>query len=237
MNLNFTKQILQDLSKLKNKDFANWSKKLLNVKKGEYAQNDILWGIRVPQIRNIAKKYFKLINLKETEKLLQHKVHEVRLTSLLILTEKYKLANPSNQLEVVKMYLKNSKHINNWDLVDLTCYKITGHYWYNHFLLNFWGFAKSKNLWKERIAIVSTLYFIKRNRFDETLKISEMFLTHKHPLIHKAVGWMLREVGKQKKQVLISFLNKYSPLMPRIMLRYSIEKLSIEEQKYYLQRH
>ncbi|MDR1522628.1 MAG: DNA alkylation repair protein [Endomicrobium sp.] len=228
------KQILKDLTKLKNADFADWSKKLLNVKKGAYAQNDVVWGIKVPQIRNITKKYSKVITLEETENLLKSRVHEVRFASLLILIKKYKSAPQIEKLKIVKLYLKNSRYINNWDLVDLSCYKITGHYWYNYSLEGYWEFAKSKNLWKQRIAIVSTLYFIKHGRFDEILKLSELLLNHKHNLIHKAVGWMLREVGKQNKQTLTSFLDKYSSLMPKIMLRYSIEKISLQERKYYL---
>ena len=237
MKTNLIEQILQDLTKLKNTDFANWSKKILNIKKGKYAQNDILWGIKVPQIRNIAKKYSKVINLQETETLLQHSVHEVRLTSLLILIEKYKPVNQKERAKIIKIYLKNSKYINNWDLVDLSCHKISGHYWYNYSLEGFWKFAKSKNLWKERIVVVSTLYFIKQGRFDEILKLSELFLKHKHDLIHKAIGWMLREVGKQNKKVLMSFLDKHCSVMPRIMLRYSIEKLPLQEKKCYLERH
>ncbi|WP_373470503.1 DNA alkylation repair protein [Candidatus Endomicrobiellum cubanum] len=228
------KQMLKDLTKLKNADFADWSKKLLNVKKGAYAQNDVVWGIKVPQIRNITKKYSKVITLEETENLLKSRVHEVRFASLLILIKKYKSAPQIEKLKIVKLYLKNSRYINNWDLVDLSCYKITGHYWYNYSLEGYWEFAKSKNLWKQRIAIVSTLYFIKHGRFDEILKLSELLLNHKHNLIHKAVGWMLREVGKQNKQTLTSFLDKYSSLMPKIMLRYSIEKISLQERKYYL---
>jgi 3-methyladenine DNA glycosylase AlkD len=236
MKPNLIKQILKDLMQLKNIDFAILSKKFLNVKKGKYAQDDVVWGIKVPQTLAIAKQYYTLTNLQDTEKLLQHNVHEVRLTSLLILIEKYKSATQIEKSKIVKLYLRNSRYINNWDLVDLSCCRITGDYWYNHSLSNFWEFAKSKNLWKERIAIVSTLYFIKRGRFDEIFKLSELFLNNKQDLIHKAVGWMLREVGKQNKQALISFLDKYSTIMPRIMLRYSIEKLSLQERKYYLQR-
>jgi 3-methyladenine DNA glycosylase AlkD len=237
MSTSLIKQILQDLAKLKNTDFASWNKKFLNIKKGEYAQNDILWGVKVPLTRNIAKKYSKVISLQETETLLQHSVHEVRLASLLILIKKYILASEKEKTKIFKIYLKNSKYINNWDLVDLSCYKISGHYWYNYSLESFWEFAKSKNLWKERIAIVSTFYFIKQGKFNEILKLAELFLNHRHDLIHKAVGWMLREVGKRNKEVLMSFLDKYCNLMPRIMLRYSIEKFSQQERKYYLQRH
>ncbi|MDR0724210.1 MAG: DNA alkylation repair protein [Endomicrobium sp.] len=235
MEINFIKQILQDLTKLKNADFASWSKKFLNVKKGAYAQNDIVWGIKVPQIRNIAKKYSKVITLQETKNLLQHSVHEVRFASLIILIEKYNSASKEEKAKIFKLYLKTSKYVNNWDLVDLSCHKISGHYWYNYSLDGFWEFAKSKNLWKERIAIVSTLYFIKQGKFNEILKLSELFLNHKHDLIHKAVGWMLREVGKQNKEILMSFLDKYCNAMPRIMLRYSIEKFSPQEKRYYLQ--
>lgn len=237
MNSNLINQILQDLEKLKDANFAIWSKKLRNVKKGFYAQNDIIWGIKVPQVRAIAKKHFKLITIEETSHLLQHDVHEVRLMSLLILIKKYESAQQKEKTKIFKLYLRNTKYINNWDLVDLSCYKISGHYWYNYSLDGFWRFAKSNSLWKQRIAVVSTLYFIKNSKFDETLEISKLFLNNKHDLIHKPVGWMLREVGKRNKKTLLSFLDKNANFMPRVMLRYAIEKLFPQEKKYYLKKY
>jgi 3-methyladenine DNA glycosylase AlkD len=229
--------LLKDLGKCAEPVFAKFTRKLLNICPGRYAQDDILLGVRVPNQHFLAKKYAKLISLKETEKLLQNKIHELRFIALVILSEKYKKSDDKLKSEIARIYLRNYKHINNWDLVDTSAPNIIGHYWYNNDLDEFWKFAKSGYLWKERIAMLSTFYFIKQNRFDETLKLAEMFLNHKHDLMHKASGWMLREVGKRDKKVLLSFLDKYSSIMPRIMLRYSIEKLPEQQRKFYLKKN
>jgi 3-methyladenine DNA glycosylase AlkD len=209
-------------------------KNILNICEGRYAQDDILLGVCVPSQRVIAKKYWNDISLKDTEWLLHSKIHESRLISLMILIEKYKKAADIEKTDIVKIYLKNFKYINNWDLVDLSAYKIVGDYWYKNSLEEFWKFAKSEYLWKERISMISTLYFIRQNRFTETLKLAQLFLTHKHDLMHKASGWMLREIGKRDIKTLVAFLDKYSHVMPRTMLRYAIEKLPEKQRKFYL---
>ncbi|MDR3330907.1 MAG: DNA alkylation repair protein [Endomicrobium sp.] len=228
--------LLNDLERFKNEIFAKQIARVLNICKNGYGKSDLLWGLRVPCQRNIVKKYWKDINLNDVKELLRHKVHEVRFTSLMILVEKYKKADNNGKLYIYKIYLENIEYINNWDLVDSSAPYIPGHYWYNNFLIDFWKYAKSGNLWKERVAMVSTMYFIRQGRFSETLELAKLFLTHKHHLIHKASGWMLREIGKRNVRILISFLDKYFTIMPRTCLRYSIERLSYEQKKYYLEK-
>jgi 3-methyladenine DNA glycosylase AlkD len=240
MKINSSKNIkdllLKDLKKYAEPAFAKFTRKLLNICKDRYAQDDILLGVRVPKQRELAGKYAKYINLEETEKLLQDKVHELRFIALVILSNEYKRADNKLKSKIAKIYLRNYKYSNNWDLVDTSAPHISGHYWYKNKLDKFWEFAKSGSLWKERIAMISTFYFIRQNRFNETLKLAEVFLNHKHDLMHKASGWMLREIGKRDKKVLLSFLDKYASLMPRTMLRYSIEKLTKQQKKFYLKK-
>ncbi|MDR0800827.1 MAG: DNA alkylation repair protein [Endomicrobium sp.] len=236
MKINFKEDLLKDLKKYKNETFAKRHAKYFQTHKGGYGAGDFFWGLRVPQQRVISRKYWKDINLKDVEELLLHEIHEVRLTALMILIEKYKEADDNVKSDIVRIYLRNSEYINNWDLVDLSAPYIMGHYWHNNSLRDFWEYARSGSLWKERIAMVSTLYFIKQERFAETLELSKLFLTHRHDLMHKASGWMLREIGKRDIKPLISFLDKYSKMMPRMMLRYSIEKFSPEKRKYYMEK-
>ncbi|OEG70512.1 hypothetical protein ATZ36_04200 [Candidatus Endomicrobiellum trichonymphae] len=157
MKINFKETLLKDLKKYKDGIFAKHHAKYFQTHKGGYGEGDSFWGLKIPQQRITARKYWKDINLKDVEKLLQHKVHEVRLTALMILIEKYKKADDDAKSVIVKIYLKNSECINNWDLVDLSAPYIPGHYWHNNSLKDFWKYAESGNLWKERIAMVSTV--------------------------------------------------------------------------------
>ncbi|MDR1400831.1 MAG: DNA alkylation repair protein [Endomicrobium sp.] len=236
MKTDLKKELFKDLDRCKDKAFAWYQAKIFQTHRGGYGEGDLFYGIRVPQLRSIAIKYFKDITLEDAEELLQHKIHELRVVALMILIEAYKKANSDLRFNIMQVYLKNFKYINNWDLVDLSAPCIPGHYWHGNSLRDLWKYAKSGSLWKERIAMVSTLYFIKHGRFAETLELSKLFLSHKHDLIHKASGWMLREIGKMNIKPLILFLNTYSKLMPRTMLRYSIEKLSIKEREWYLKK-
>ena len=236
MKMNFKEDLLKDLKKCKNEAFAKHHAKYFQTHKGGYGEGDFFWGLRVQQQRVISRRYWKDMNLKDIEELLRHKVHEVRLTALMVLIEKYKEADDNIKFDITRIYLRNSEYINNWDLVDLSAPGIMGHYWHNNSLKDFWEYAKSGSLWKERIAMVSTLYFIKQGRFTETLELSKLFLMHRHDLMHKASGWMLREIGKRDIKPLVSFLDKYSKMMPRTMLRYSIEKFSPKKRKYYMER-
>ncbi len=199
--------------------------------KGEYGEGDIFIGLNVPDSRKVTKKYFE-IELEDVEKLLDSKIHEERLVAVLILVEKYK--NSSDKNKIFDFYLKNAKKINNWDLVDLSAPKIAGDFLFDKDKSILYKFSKSENLWERRISIISTYYFIKNNEFKETFKISEILLNDKHDLIHKAVGWMLREVGKKNVKYEENFLKKYYKKMPRTMLRYAIEKFPEEKRKKYL---
>lgn len=209
-----------------NKERALISEKFFKTGKGSYGEGDIFIGITVPEQRKIAKKYYKEIKLAEVEKLLNEKTHEYRLTALLILVYKYQKASSDlEKKEIVELYLKNVSCVNNWDLVDSSADKILGDYFIltnNKELL--YDFAITDNLWKQRIAIMSTFYFIRNREYNDTLKIAEILLNHKHDLIHKAVGWMLREIGKRDFKVEYDFLIKNYKKMPRTMLRYAIEK-------------
>ena len=190
-------------------------------------------GVTVPQNRKVAAPYTHL-PLLEVEKLLQSKYHESRFVALVILVDKFERGNKATKEAVYNFYLNHTQRINNWDLVDVSSYKIVGSWLLDKDRAILYDLAKSTWLWDQRIAIVSTMAFIRNHEFEDTLRLSEYFLTHTHHLIHKACGWMLREVGKRNKATLTQFLNNYAPQMPRMMLRYSIEKLSKEERKSYL---
>ena len=224
-------KIKQDIIKEANSEKAKILQGFFKTGKGEYGEGDIFLGITVPQSRKIAKKYSSL-QLKEISLLLQSKVHEERLIALLILVEKYNKAQDKNQ--IFDFYLKNTKYINNWDLVDLTADKIMGNFLLNKSREVLYNLAKSDNLWERRIAIISTFHFIKNNQFNETLKIAEILLKDDHDIIHKAVGWMLREIGKRDLSILESFLKKYYNRMPRTALRYAIEKFPEDKRQAYL---
>lgn len=204
------------------------------TKKGQYGEGDIFIGVTVPNTRKVAKKYNK-VNLTTVKKLLESKIHEERLLGVLILVQKYQKANNN---KIAEFYMKHNKKINNWDLVDLSADKIIGHYYFNNYekIDKLYKLAKSKNLWEKRTSIIATFYFIKNNKFKETIKISRILLKDSHDLIQKAVGWMLREVGKRDKKILIKFLDKKYKKMPRTMLRYSIEKFSKLERNKYLKK-
>ena len=234
MSKNVKDRIIKELKDNGNKAFAEHHAKYFQTQKGGYGEGDIFFGLKVPQQRAIGKKYFKEISLPEIEELLKHKVHEVRFTALMILVEYYKNADKNAKKKAVVVYTRNAAYINNWDLVDLSAPFITGPYWFENPSADLWKFAKSKNLWKERIAMLSTLHNIRQENFSEVLKLAELFLTHKHDLMHKAAGWMLREAGKRDPKVLYSFLDKHHKNMPRTMLRYAIEKLSDKERKRYM---
>ncbi|MDO8658403.1 MAG: DNA alkylation repair protein [Candidatus Levybacteria bacterium] len=229
------KNIEKDLLTLKNPKKAKILQRFFKTGKGEYGEGDIFLGITVPQQRIIAEKYIDT-TLIELQNLLSSKIHEYRLISLLILINKYKKSGETGKKEIFDFYLKNTKYINNWDLVDLSAPNIVGEYLLNKNKSVLYKLAKSKNLWDRRIAIISTYPFIKNNNFDNTLKISEILLDDKHDLIQKAVGWMLREIGKRNQKKEEEFLQKYYKTMPRTMLRYAIERFDENKRKFYLNK-
>lgn len=217
-----------------NREKAHHSSYFFKTAKGQYGYGDKFIGCTVPEVRNVAKQYPDL-PLTENKKLLDDEMHECRLCALFILTYQFKKANEIDKHEILNFYLTHTKRVNNWDLVDASSYKIVGEWLKNRedrsllYLL-----ADSELLWDQRIAVVSTLTFIRNNDFNDILKLSEKFLTHQHDLIHKACGWMLREAGKRDETVLKYFLDTYAAEMPRTMLRYSIERFPENLRKYYL---
>ena len=228
--LNSIKKDLQaESDPLKKKGLSRFFK----TGKGEYGEGDIFLGVTVPKIRRVAKKY-KDVSLDEIRTLLRSLIHEERLTALLILVENFRKADETEKTEIFNLYLKNTKYINNWDLVDLSASRIVGEFLKDKPVDILYTLAKSKSLWERRIAIISTFQFIWEGRFAETLKISKILLTDRHDLIHKAVGWMLREVGKRSFKTEEEFLKKHYKKMPRTMLRYSIEKFPEKLRLRYL---
>ena len=234
--MNTYSAITKELKKCIKKDKAEIFPKFFKTGKGEYGEGDIFWGISVPDVRSIAKRYYKNISLDEVKNLVHDSVHEVRLLGYIILTYQFEKADLENKECIVNFYLENIEGVNNWDLVDLSSYNILGEY----LLINpqmkgvLYKYADSNNLWKQRISLVSTYSFIRKNQFEDTLKISSILLNHKHDLIHKAIGWMLREVGKRDINVLREYLNTNIKDMPRTTLRYAIERMDIEEKKRYM---
>jgi 3-methyladenine DNA glycosylase AlkD len=245
-------KLKSDLKKLSKPDKTKIYQRFFKTGKGEYGEGDVFLGLNSQQIKDVAKKYFKEINLLEIQELLNSKIHEHRMCALRMLVYKYEsipdLRYPKSGMtkkQIFNFYIKNAKKINNWDLVDVSCPRIVGVYLLDNNPSTSSGpsgrkilykLAKSKNLWERRIAIVSTWWFIRENQFKDTIKISEILLTDKHDLIHKACGWMLREVGKRDKKVLIKFLNQHAGQMPRTILRYAIEKFNEKERKFYLNK-
>lgn len=210
-------------------------RKFFKTGKGEYGEGDIFLGLSVPQTRGIAKKY-KDISILEISKLLDSKIHEERLAALEILNMKYESKNISEKQkeEIFNFYLAHTKWINNWDLVDLSAEYIVGDFLFEKDKSILYKLAKSSNLWERRISIISTFNFIKGGKFDDTLAIAEILMKDNHDLIQKAVGWMLRELGKRDKKVEEQFLKKNYKIMPRTTLRYAIEKFPEKERKMYL---
>ncbi len=199
--------------------------------KGEYGEGDVFLGVIVPESRTVAKKYASL-KLADVIKLLHSEIHEERLTALLIMINEFQAGQDRGKIH--HLYLKNTKYINNWDLVDLSADKIVGAYLSKKPKSILIKLARSRNFWERRIAIMATFNFIKNNEFKETLKIAKILLNDKHDLIQKAVGWMLREVGKRDLKTEESFLKEYCKEMPRVMLRYAIERFPERKRKRYL---
>jgi len=200
---------------------------------GQYGAGDKFLGIKVPQTRAVAKKFVHL-DFSDLQALLNSPYHEFRLTALLILVQKYDSADKFEQKKIFNFYLKNSKNINNWDLVDLTADRIIGRYLEDKDRTVLYKLAQSKNLWERRMAILTTFWFIKAHDFADTLRLAQILLDDSHDLMHKAIGWMLREVGKRNRELLEVFLRQYYRAMPRTMLRYAIEKFPAGARQKYL---
>jgi len=223
-----------EIQALANKAIAQHSLRFFKTAKGEYGHGDIFLGVRTPQIRLIAKKHIG-ISTADMTTLIKSKYHEERLLGLIILVNKYSKAKEDKvRNQLYKIYVSSFKYVNNWDLVDVTCPHLIGKHLMDKERSILYSWAKSDDLWTKRIAIVSTHWFIRKNDLDDTFKIAEILLNDEHNLIHKAVGWMLREAGKRDLEKEEIFLKKHYKNMPRTMLRYSIEKFPEPKRQKYL---
>jgi len=235
------KKVVGEIMSMEDKESAVYQLRFFKCGKGEYGEGDLFLGLSVPQIKSVSKKYYNALTLSEIEKLLQNKYHDIRSCALDMLVRRFeKGLSPRKGIDtekIFKLYLKNTAYINNWDLVDVSCYKIVGRYVYENKRCGALDkLANSGHLWSERIAIVSTMYLIKRGEFSKIKEFAVKFLNHKHDLIHKAVGWLLREMGKKDEAELCKFLDKYANKLPRTALRYSLEKLTPKQRKHYMAR-
>jgi len=231
------KKIASELNKSSNQAKAKILSGFFKTGKGQYGESDKFLGITVPQQRQISKKHYESASFEDLQKMLKSKIHEYRLTALIMLVYKYERTEDEKlKKQIYNFYIKNLQYVNNWDLVDVTTPNIVGDFlFHNQDKKNIlYKLAKSKNLWEKRISIVATYKFIREKQFEDTLKISEILLYDEHDLIHKAVGWMLREMGKREIRPLVKFLDKYTNKMPRTMLRYAIEKFPEKMRQYYL---
>ncbi len=223
----------KELKKLADPARAKNESRYFKTGKGEYGEGDLFLGIKTIEKRKLAKEYTEL-SLEDIKFLMTSKFHDYRQIALFILINKYKKGDEKLKKEIFNFYLKHTRYINNWDLIDVSADHIIGDYLLNKDKKILYKLANSNNLWEKRISIIATYRFIKENQFKDTLKIAEILLSDEHDLIHKAVGWMLREVGKKDQVIEEKFLKKYYKVMPRTMLRYSIEKFEENKRKFYL---
>ncbi len=226
--------IRKQLQELSDTEHAAVSQKFFKTGPGEYGEGDLFFGIRVPTLRKLAEGYLDL-SLEGITTILKSEYHEERLLALLIMVGQFSKGDHNTQERINELYLESTEFINNWDLVDLSAPKIVGPFLLNRSRAPLYALARSDLLWERRIAIMATFHFIKNNDFMDTLKIAGILLTDPEDLIHKAVGWMLREIGKRHLQTEESFLKHHYQKMPRTMLRYAIEKFPEPKRKRYLE--
>jgi len=225
--------IKNECQSLADPETARHSQRFFKTGKGEYGEGDIFLGIRVPVIRQLAKKYHQL-PLNNITSLLKSKYHEQRLLALIMLVNLYKKSDDTTRKTIFDIYINNFKYINNWDLIDTTTPHIVGAYLFDKDRSLLYEFAASDNLWKRRMSVLACFYFIKKNDFNDGLTLAELLLEDNEDLIHKAVGWMLREIGKKNYGKTTSFLDKFAFCMPRTMLRYALEKFPADTRKSYM---
>ena len=230
------KEVKESLATLSIPEKAAFLPRFFKTGKGEYGEGDQFIGVIVPDQRKVAKEYFSKITLKELSELLSSEIHEHRLTALLMLISKFeKTKEKAVKDEIIEFYLNHLQHINNWDLVDTSCYKILGRYAFENQKENLLkNLADSDQMWHKRIAVVGTMHYIKKGSFDLTKEFVTQNLHYPHDLMHKANGWLLREMGNKKEAELIAYLNQHYKEMPRTCLRYAIEKLDEELRQDYL---
>ncbi len=228
-------QLKKDLEKLADPEKARALSRFFKTGKGQYGEGDVFLGVMVPVQRKVARKYSNL-SLTNIGKLLKSKIHEHRLVALFVLVDKYKKGDDEVKKEIADFYLRSTDNINNWDLVDLSAPRILGDYLVTRERDVLYNLARSRSLWERRIAIISTSAFIRNDDFSDTILIAELLLKDDHDLIHKAVGWMLREVGKRNLKAEEVFLEKHCRRMPRTMLRYAIERFDEDKRKMFLNK-
>ncbi|HEX5733345.1 MAG TPA: DNA alkylation repair protein [Blastocatellia bacterium] len=226
-------QIRSKLQELKDDQRAQGLRRFFKTGPGEYGEGDVFLGIRVPDLRSLAREH-RAARLSEIRQLLKSRFHEERVLALMMLVHAYSKGDEDAKKRIYDLYLKSTDYINNWDLVDLSAHHIVGQHLSDRSREPLYRLAKSESLWERRIAIIATAYFIKRGEFKETLKISKLLLSDKEDLIHKAVGWMLREVGKRDLATEERFLIAHYKRMPRTMLRYAIERFPEPRRQMYL---
>jgi 3-methyladenine DNA glycosylase AlkD len=227
------RRIREELQTLGSKEDAAFLQRFFKTGPGEYGEGDVFLGVRVPQVRKLVKQYPDA-GLKEARQLLTSPIHEERLLALLILVRDFTRGNDSVKKRIYEFYLAKTRYINNWDLVDSSAEHIVGAFLKRKDKAPLHKLARSDKLWERRIAIMATFHFIKQMTFSETLKISKILLQDEHDLIHKAVGWMLREIGKRDMRTEEEFLKGCYGRMPRTMLRYAIEKFPEPKRQAYL---
>ena len=230
-----TKTITSELQALSNAEKREIFPKFFKAGKGEYGEGDRFLGVTVPNVRAIAKQH-KDIALAEIQELIQSEWHEVRLCALLIMVEKSKKKDEALRQQLFDLYLSQTDRINNWDLVDLSCRFIVGEYLLDKSRDILYQLAQSPLLWDNRIAIVSTYAFIRKGQLEDTYALSDLMMQHPHDLMHKAIGWMLREAGKRNPERLYDYVMSHRADMPRTMLRYAIEKFSPKERAILMKR-
>lgn len=224
------------LQKYADKEKAKILRKFFKTGPGEYGEGDIFLGVVVPHIRKVAKTYYKTADIGDIRELLKSPIHEQRLLALIIFVLKFNQGAPGEQKRVYQIYMRHTAYINNWDLIDLTAPHIVGKYLYDKSRMPLYDLAQSKNFWERRIAVLAAFYFIRQNQFEDILKIAGMLRKDREDLIQKAVGWMLREVGKRDLAQEEKFLKQYCLDMPRTMLRYAIERFPEAKRQVYLKK-
>lgn len=227
--------IAERLKALGDRKTAVHSQRFFKTARGEYGEGDVFLGIRIPVIRKTAAEY-KHLKLADLVWLLQSRYHEIRLFALIAMVHLYRQADSGLREQIYNAYLKNTRYINNWDLVDSSADKIVGCHLLSRSREILYELAASTLIWERRIAVISTFHFIRKRQFNDIILLAAILLDDREDLIHKAVGWMLREAGKREESVLHTFLNEHCTSMPRTMLRYSIEKLPKAVRCEYLAR-
>ncbi|HYP29706.1 MAG TPA: DNA alkylation repair protein [Blastocatellia bacterium] len=231
--MTITNEIRARMRELADDERAHVLQRFFKTGPGEYGEGDLFLGITIPELRKLAKQY-RSVRLEEVLSLLTSRYHEERVLALLMMIDAYSKGDEAAKERIYRLYLKNTRFINNWDLVDLSAPRIVGDFLLTRSREPLYTLARSESLWERRIAIMSTFQFIKKSDYFDSLKISEMLLKDTEDLIHKAVGWMLREIGKSDLPVEENFLREHYRLMPRTMLRYAIERFPEPKRQMYL---